>query len=91
MREHEIQCFSRSFRCDRERIRVFDLLGGVPPQRALAEADVVLLGGSGDYSVTKGGPWLPAALETMRQLHETFQADVRFLLGISSHGQSHGR
>ncbi len=71
MREHEIECFSRSFRCDRDRINVFDLLSGVPSQRALADADVVLLGGSGDYSVARGGPWLPAALETMRQLHET--------------------
>ncbi len=71
MREHEIECFSRSFRCDRDRISVFDLLSGVPSQRALADADVVLLGGSGDYSVARGGPWLPAALETMRQLHET--------------------
>jgi GMP synthase (glutamine-hydrolysing) len=31
---------------------------------------VVLLGGSGDYSVARGGPWLPAALETMQELYE---------------------
>ena len=70
MREHEIQCFSRSLRCDRDQIRVFDLLSGVPTEPELGEADVILLGGSGDYSVAQGGPWLPAALETMRQLHE---------------------
>jgi GMP synthase (glutamine-hydrolysing) len=29
----------------------------------------VLLGGSGDYSVARGGPWLDAALEAMRDLH----------------------
>ena len=91
MREHEIQCFSRSFRCDPDRIRIFDLLSGVPSRRELGEADVVLLGGSGDYSVARGGPWLPAALETMRQLHETskptfascwgFQAMARALGG----------
>jgi GMP synthase (glutamine-hydrolysing) len=27
------------------------------------------LGGSGDYSVAEGGSWLPAALETMRELY----------------------
>ena len=91
MREHEIQCFSRSFRCDPDRIRIFDLLGGAPSQGELGEADVVLLGGSGDYSVAEGGPWLPAALETMRQLHRTskptfascwgFQAMARALGG----------
>ena len=91
MREHEVQCFSRSLRCDRDQIRVFDLLSGAPSQRELGEADVVLLGGSGDYSVAKGGPWLSAALETMRQLHEAskptfascwgFQAMARALGG----------
>ena len=91
MREHEVQCFSRSLRCPTERIRVFDLLSGVPSREALGEVDVVLLGGSGDYSVAKGGPWLPAALETMRELYETskptfascwgFQAMARALGG----------
>ena len=98
MREHEIQCFSRSLRCDPDRIRIFDLLGGVPSQRELGEVDVILLGGSGDYSVAKGGPWLPGALETMRQLYETskptfascwgFQAIARAMGGevVTDHG-----
>ncbi len=98
MREHEIQCFSRSFRCDPDRIRIFDLLSGVPSHGELDEADVVLLGGSGHYSVAKGGPWLPAALETMRQLYETskptfascwgFQAMARAMGGevVTDHG-----
>jgi GMP synthase (glutamine-hydrolysing) len=30
---------------------------------------VVLLGGSGDYSVAQGGDWLPPALEAMRELY----------------------
>ena len=70
MREHEIQCFARSFRCSIDQIGIFDLLSGIPSDEALNDADVVLLGGSGDYSVARGGPWLPAALETMRELHE---------------------
>jgi GMP synthase (glutamine-hydrolysing) len=90
MREHEIQCFSDSFRCDRDRIHIFDLLGGVPSQRALAEADVVLLGGSGDYSVAKGGPWLPAALETMRQLHETSKPTFASCWGFQAMARAMG-
>ncbi len=31
--------------------------------------DVVLLGGSGAYSVAEGGPWLAAGLEAMAELH----------------------
>jgi GMP synthase (glutamine-hydrolysing) len=42
----------------------------VPTVGQLDEVDVVLLGGSGDYSVAKGGQWLPAALAAMRELYE---------------------
>ena len=70
MRGHEVACFARAFGCPQERIRVFDLLRGVPGPGELARADIVLLGGSGDYSVAEGGPWLPAALEAMRELHD---------------------
>ena len=90
MREHEIQCFSRSFRCDPDRIRIFDLLSGVPSKRELDEADAVLLGGSGDYSVAKGGPWLPAALETMSQLHETSKPTFASCWGFQAMARAMG-
>jgi len=91
MRHHEVRCFSSSFGCSTESIEVFDLLSGAPSAAVLAGADVVLLGGSGDYSVARGGPWLPAALDAMVTLHETrkptfascwgFQAMARALGG----------
>ena len=43
MREHEIQSFSRSFRGDPDRIRIFDLLSGVPSASELGEADSTTL------------------------------------------------
>lgn len=69
MRRQEVDCFCRALHCQRDQIAVFDLLSGVPTADELAACDVVLLGGSGDYSVAEGGPWLPAALEAMRELH----------------------
>ena len=70
MRQQEVGCFSRALRTPPENIHVFDLLSGVPDVALLDTVDVVLLGGSGDYSVAEGGPWLPAALEAMRELFE---------------------
>ncbi len=70
MREQEVDCFRRSLQCDRDQIHVSSILRGVPTRRELDEIDMVLLGGSGDYSVAAGGTWLPAALETMRELYE---------------------
>ncbi|MEM7415476.1 MAG: type 1 glutamine amidotransferase [Gemmatimonadota bacterium] len=71
MREHEIGCFERCFACDPAQIRIFDLLSGAPSQALIDDVDVVLLGGSGDYSVVRGGPWLAGALEAMRGLVDT--------------------
>ena len=70
MRTQEIQCFARALKCDLSQIHVFSILQGVPTRAELDEVDMVLLGGSGDYSVATGGSWLPAALETMRELYD---------------------
>ena len=70
MRTQEVRCFARALNCSPEQLSVFDLLSGAPSLQELSPFDVVLLGGSGDYSVAQGGPWLPAALDAMRELNE---------------------
>jgi len=70
MRRQEVGCFARALDCDPNQIRVFDLLSGVPTVKQLDRVDLVLLGGSGDYSVAEGGQWLPPALAAMRELFE---------------------
>lgn len=70
MLRQEVRCFARCFACDVGRVEVFDLLSGAPGKAELARADVVLLGGSGDYSVARGGPWLQGALDAMAALYE---------------------
>jgi GMP synthase (glutamine-hydrolysing) len=70
MRRHEVNCFSRALQCDVDQIGVLDLISGVPSRTTLDLVDVVLLGGSGDYSVAEGGSWLAAALESMRELYD---------------------
>jgi GMP synthase (glutamine-hydrolysing) len=70
MRGQEVRCFARALGCAAEKITAFDLLSGAPSRGQLDLIDAVLLGGSGDYSVAQGGPWLDAALEAMRELHD---------------------
>lgn len=70
MREHEVRCFAAALRCSGEQIDIFDLLGGCPTPADLGREDVVLLGGSGDYSVSQGGPWLGPVLEAMTELRD---------------------
>jgi GMP synthase (glutamine-hydrolysing) len=100
MLHQEVRCFARSFGCGLDQIEVFDLLSGAPGRDALDRADVVLLGGSGDYSVARGGPWLAGALKAMETLHETdkptfascwgFQAMARALGGevVTDHARA---
>ena len=90
MSEHEVECFSRALRCERESIGVFDLLGGVPSARELDSVDVVLLGGSGDYSVAKGGAWLPEALESMRRLYESSKPTFASCWGFQAMARAMG-
>lgn len=70
MRENEIESFAKRLGCDQRNIKPWDLIGAAPSRSDIAGVDAVLVGGSGDYSVVSGGPWLPAALETFRQLHD---------------------
>jgi GMP synthase (glutamine-hydrolysing) len=70
MRDQEVTCFARALNCDPDQIGIFDLLSGAPTVRQLDPIDMVLLGGSGDYSVAEGGSWLPPALEAMRELYD---------------------
>jgi GMP synthase (glutamine-hydrolysing) len=92
MRQQEVACFARAFHCPIERIQVQDLLSGVPTRRQLDAVDVVLLGGSGDYSVAEGGAWFEVAMDSMRELYEFskptfascwgFQAMARAMGGV---------
>ena len=79
-------------------LAVFDLLSGIPTRRQLAGVDMVLLGGSGDYSAASSGDWLERALDGLRLLYQVakptfascwgFQAMARALGGRVIHDAS---
>lgn len=90
MRPQEVRCFARALGCDEQQIGVFNLLAGVPTRAQLDAVDVVLLGGSGDYSVAHGGPWLPAALEAMRELYQWSKPTFASCWGFQAMAQALG-
>ena len=95
MRAHEVLCFARALRCPVNRIRCCNLLSMRPNTRDLHSVDVVLMGGSGDYSVLDSGRWMEQALDAMRELYEMskptfascwgFQAMAKALGGVVVH------
>ena len=70
MRLHELQCFARALEAESDQFATFDFLNSVPREKDYAPYDVVLLGGSGDYSATGKADWLDRALDGLRQLHD---------------------
>ena len=100
MAAEEQSAFRRALGVAPDAVRPFDLLSGAPSPRDFAESEAVLIGGSGDYSVVRGGAWLPAALSAMETLFETakptfascwgFQALARALGGrvVTDHARA---
>ena len=76
MAAQEVRCFARMLDCKISAIEVFDLLRSAPSTDRLQHADMILLGGSGHYSVAsepgRSRPrpaFLDRALDCMRQIH----------------------
>jgi GMP synthase (glutamine-hydrolysing) len=71
MRSQEVRCFARALGTTPEHIGVFDLLSASLTPRDMQRIDMVLLGGSGHYSVAEGSEdnWLGRALDSLRLVH----------------------
>jgi GMP synthase (glutamine-hydrolysing) len=79
MAAQEVRCFARALDCEISAISVFDLIGSAPSLDMLQQADMLLLGGSGHYSVASNARepsplrpyslWIERTLDTLREIH----------------------
>jgi GMP synthase (glutamine-hydrolysing) len=90
MRAQEVQCFARALACDVAAIETLDLLAGAPSPARLGQVDMVLLGGSGHYSVAGEGEWLERALDAMRELYELRKPTFASCWGFQSMARAMG-
>ena len=70
MREQERTCFQKGLNCQPTQLDTWDLVHEEIGHPRWTDYDVILLGGSGDYSVVSGGPWLERVEETIQELYE---------------------
>jgi GMP synthase (glutamine-hydrolysing) len=70
MREQERTCFLRALDCPPARLTTWDLIPETSSGPRWTDYDVILLGGSGNYSVVDGGPWLTRVLETIQEIYQ---------------------
>ena len=90
MRQHERLAFSRTLEIDIERCEVLDLLTTRPSHPQLDASDVVLLGGSGDYSATGEGEWLDRSLDVLRELVDRRQPTFASCWGFQAMARALG-
>jgi GMP synthase (glutamine-hydrolysing) len=69
MRQQELACFARALDTNVEKIGVFHLMDDSLEARHFRDVDILLLGGSGDYSAAGEGEWLWRALDSLRLVH----------------------
>lgn len=96
----EADVFANALDCNLEQLHVFDLLKGAPSHEMIDAADIVLIGGSGNYSAVGDEDWLHTAFATLRHLYDsrkpTFgicwgcQALARALGGETIHDPDNG-
>ncbi len=93
MREQEVATYLEALKCDAANLKTHDLLAGVPDRKILDQSDIVLIGGSGNYSAADDGEWLERAFDAIRELYDLkkptfascwgFQAMARALGGTT--------
>ncbi len=67
-REHEQQCFEETLRLPPGSILPWDLLQGTPQRQDLDAVDMLLVGGSGDYSVLDDLPFVHGFIDFLSEV-----------------------
>ena len=99
IRQQEVDCFATALGCAPEAIGTFDLLSTLLGEEHLDGYDMVVIGGSGRYSVTSEEAWLHQAMRSLQFLLESgkptfascwgFQALARAAGGKVTHDLEH--
>ena len=89
MRDQEIECFAAAAGVEPSQISPWDLLAGRPGGGVVDRHDAVLIGGSGDYSVTRESGWLDASLDLMRDLVRESKPTFASCWGFQAMAKAH--
>ena len=89
MRQQEIECFASALGVDAGQIKPWDLLAGRPGWRFVNQHDAILIGGSGDYSVTRCSGWLDSSMELMREIVQEGKPAFASCWGFQAMAKAH--
>tara|TARA_Y100001968_G_C19408576_1_gene745079 strand:- start:570 stop:1295 length:726 start_codon:yes stop_codon:yes gene_type:complete len=68
MIENELECFSKSLKIEKKYFTIKDLTRDKIKKTDIKKNDLILIGGSGDYSIAKGGYFMKQTIDIMQYL-----------------------
>ena len=68
MIENELNCFSKSLEIEKSQFMIKDLTRDKVRKSEIKKNDLILIGGSGDYSIAKGGYFMKQTIDIMQYL-----------------------
>ena len=90
MQKHEKTCFARTLKCNISDIKCMDIIRDDIGVKHMGKADVVIIGGSGDFSIAKGGGWMTKVLECMNYLYENSKITFASCWGFQAMAKARG-
>ena len=90
MIENEKKCFLRTLRCEKKNIKTKDIIRDTISEGDFKRADAVIIGGSGDFSIVKGGEWINKALDIMNYLYENSKVTFASCWGFQAMAKARG-
>ena len=70
MIKNELECFKRIINLKSKNIEILDITREIITPKIIKKFDIVLVGGSGDYSIASGGIFMKNTLNLMQFLYE---------------------
>ena len=90
MIENEKKCFLRTLGCEKKNIKTKDIIRDTISEEDFKRADAVIIGGSGDFSIVKGGEWINKALDIMNYLYENSKVTFASCWGFQAMAKARG-
>tara|TARA_Y100001968_G_C19433926_1_gene758570 strand:- start:2096 stop:2824 length:729 start_codon:yes stop_codon:yes gene_type:complete len=90
MIKHEQKCFQKSLNCLSSNMTSIDLIRDKIQKENFQKFDAIIIGGSGDFSIAKGGVWLNKVLDTMNYLYEHSKVTFASCWGFQAMAKARG-
>ncbi len=88
--QNELECFKRILNLGCQNIKNLDITREIITPKIIKKFDIILVGGSGDYSIAKGGGFMKQTLHLMQFLYENSKPTFASCWGFQAMAKAMG-